>query len=539
VGKPEDLQTVQRYFQEDYWLKELANHEDRAIWQYPYDHPHCYLLTSIEPYLDLYRATGAKLYLDASEGGWDLYHDNWEHVGGSIAICEGDTYPPKSYFLHRHTGELCGSVFWVRLSQRFHLLYPDQEKYVAEIEKSIYNVGLANQDGSKGIRYHANLVGHKDASAAKNTCCEGQGTRLYGSLPEYIYSIASDGIYVDLYAGSTITWKRNGHSLQAHMITQFPLSPDVQIRFATTRPEHFRVHLRVPSWATAAMPILIDGKTVLAGKPGTYAVLNRSWKDGDTISFTLPMGFKLSEYQGMEHSGNEQRYALEYGPILLAVVNTGKDDQEARLAVSPDSLVKRLKPVAGTPLHFTIDGDTQHVYIPYYEVSNQVFTCYPFVGIPGQEKPEQVQPDDLALASKGATATSDGEYAQEPGCTAKAIDGIIATAGDFSNRWHSSLDTPHPHWIQVKLPKPARIGRVLIHFADPAGHPTSFQGLVWVNGKEKVIFDIKNYEDWRSYSKTLNPITTDRFRLVIRASANPAYPNAAQVSEIELCPPAH
>jgi hypothetical protein len=36
--------------------------------------------------------------------------------------------------------------------------------------------------------------------------------------------------------------------------------------------------------------------------------------------------------------------------------------------------------------------------------------------------------------------------------------------------------------------------------------------------------------------QTIGPVTTDTFRLAIRASANPAYPNAAQISEIELYP---
>ena len=187
----------------------------KAIWLYPYDRPHNYLITAIEPYLDLYRATGAKKYLDAASGGWDLYHDNWEHVGGSIAICEGtDLYPPKSYYLHRETGELCGSVFWAFLNQRFHMLYPEEEKYVAEIEKSIYNVLIANQVGAKGIRYHAVLVDHKDSDSSQNicmsTCCEGQGTRMIGALPEFIYSVAGDGVYVDLFAPSTIKYFNRG-----------------------------------------------------------------------------------------------------------------------------------------------------------------------------------------------------------------------------------------------------------------------------------------------------------------------------------------
>ena len=34
------------------------------------------------------------------------------HTGGSMAICEGDDYPPGSRFIGRkHTRELCGSVF--------------------------------------------------------------------------------------------------------------------------------------------------------------------------------------------------------------------------------------------------------------------------------------------------------------------------------------------------------------------------------------------------------------------------------------------
>jgi len=52
--------------------------------------------------------------------------------------------------------------FLAFLNQRFHLLNPEDEKYVAEIEKSIYNNLIANQVGDKGIRYHAVLADHKD-----------------------------------------------------------------------------------------------------------------------------------------------------------------------------------------------------------------------------------------------------------------------------------------------------------------------------------------------------------------------------------------
>ena len=152
---------------------------------------------------------------------------------------------------------------------------------------------------------------------------------------------------------------------------------------------------------------------------------------------------------------------------------------------------------------------------------------------------EHVGPNDLALASKGATATADSEYALEKPCAAKVIDGEIASSQDFKNRWHSSLDTPHPHWIEVKLAKPAEIGSVVIRFADPAGYPVSFQCLAIPQGGSelKEVLRCADNKESRIFRAGFPPVVTDTFRVVIEKSANPKFPNAAQISEIELYPP--
>ena len=566
VGKPQDLQVIQRYFQENYWLDGLAKRDPAAIWQYPYDHPHCYLLTSITPYLDLYRATGEKKYLDAVLGGWELYRTQWQHLGGAISICEDFSYPPKSDFLNLRNGENCGSSFWISLNHGLHQLYPMEEKYTNEIEKSIYNVLLANQDGAVGIRYHTNLNGRKEIGTAQDTCCEGQGTRQFGALPEYIYSVAKDGLYVNLFANASIDWRHAGRSLKLEMTTQFPFQAEVTLRLSASVPTRANIRLRVPTWAAATVPIHINGTFAAIGKSGTYLPLDRTWSDGDTITFTLPMAPRLTLYTGVDQMPGGLRYGLEYGPILLAVVSADVADSVGKvsapatarqrvfvrniplpsawandevawpvmLPVASDDLTQRLRSVPGKSLHFTIAGAPQYQYVPYFQIAQELFTCFPVLKTPAFYPAETVGPDDLALASNGAVVTADSELPSQAGCTAKVIDGKIATPANFAtNRWHSA-DTPHPHWLEVKLPRAQTISKVVIDFADPLDHPTSFQGLAIIHGKPYVVFDVTNYQGWRNYTVDIGPVVTDTFRLIIRDSADPLHPNAAQISQIEL-----
>lgn len=379
TGKPVDMQVIQRYFLEDKWLESLATYNKDQIWQYPYDRPHCYLLTNLEAYLDLYRATGDKRWHDGVKAAWEMYNQHWEQPGGSISIIEYNFDPPDSNSLTKLLGELCGSSFWTFLSQRFQLMYPDDERYVTEIEKSIYNVAMANQQGSHGLRYHTILVGKKEDGTRKNTCCEGQGTRLIGSFPEHIYSIASDGLYLNLFEPSTITWKQASEDMTLRMETRFPYDKQVKLTISTNRPTAMKLRVRVPSWAVTQMNVAINGEIAAMGKPGSYLILDRTWSTGDTVAFTLPAAPVLTEYKGEDQIPGHKRYSLTYGPLLYAAV--GKKDAVLRLpgGDKPESLVQLLTPKPDSPLHFTVGDNPDIVYIPYWQIDKQEFTCFPII----------------------------------------------------------------------------------------------------------------------------------------------------------------
>lgn len=386
IGKPEEIQVIQRYYQENYWLDGLAKRDTDIVWQYPYDRPHNYLITDFEAYLDIYRATGDTRYLHAMEGAWELYHDNWEHIGGSIAITEFGQFPPKSYrlaaqFPFCETGETCGTSFWVKFNQRFLAIHPEEEKYAAEIEKSIYNVALANQVGDHGIIYHTRLVGMKGdlpVPLCTNSCCEGQGTRLIGSMPEYIFSTAPDGLYVNLFEPASIQWEQSGGRMEVSLSGNFPYHPDITLAISASRPTQARIRVRIPSWAASPVELRINRGSTITGSPGTYVTLDRTWSTGDTVRFTLPMQLKLTRYEGLDQIEGHERYALEYGPVLLAL--TGSDSAVLN-ASGPraEAILDRLRPDRFRPLHYSIDGHPQFRYIPYWQVVTEPFTCFPVI----------------------------------------------------------------------------------------------------------------------------------------------------------------
>lgn len=381
VGTAEDLQVAERWYVVDAWMDRLAARDPDAIWLDGVRDPHCYEITAFEAYLDHYRATGDRRYLDAVDGAWDLLRRHWIHIGGSVALCELTDYPPSSFFISekKHTGELCGSTFWVKLAQRFHQLRPNEERYVSEIERSIYNVALANLVGDRGFRYHTHLEGFKGTPTSSNTCCEGQGTRLIGTLPEYIYSLAEDGIYVNLFEPSTVEFTVRGRQFRVSQETLFPFDRTVRLQINTPSSSRMRLRVRVPGWARRPMRVEVNGVYAAEGDPGSYLSLDREWQDGDTVEFEVPAELRATRYRGADDvSHRAPRYAFEYGPLLLAVTGPPGKDRPITLQQDPDDFPHWLTPMPGRPLHYTISGHPDHVVMPYWLVKgNQHFSCFP------------------------------------------------------------------------------------------------------------------------------------------------------------------
>jgi hypothetical protein len=93
------------------------------------------------------------------------------------------------------------------------------------------------------------------------------------------------------------------------------------------------------------------------------------------------MGLRLTKYNGADSVRSFERYAIEYGPLLLGLVGSlDLGGKYMHIAHNPQEWENWLEPVAGKPGHFTIAGKPGYEYMPYHEIQEQVFTCYPVMG---------------------------------------------------------------------------------------------------------------------------------------------------------------
>lgn len=137
-------------------------------------------------------------------------------------------------------------------------------------------------------------------------------------------------------------------------------------------------------------------------------MLDRTWRTGDTVTFTLPIGFRAVRYEGADQIPGHSRYAILYGPVLMAAVAPLNDKNKVEL---PDFVfldnkkqingenVKQLKkwtymvriaqdpavpkdwltPKPGQPLTFSIVGHAEPYLEPFWRVDTESFTCYPVI----------------------------------------------------------------------------------------------------------------------------------------------------------------
>lgn len=374
VGRAEDTLLSQTCLDKKTVLDGMAARNPVIFSNYPADRPHCYCIMDILAALSEYRLTGQQHYLDAALGGWEVYDRYYKHAGGITAICEqGGPYYPGSYQMDiGHTGETCGTVFWLWLNLELLELFPDEEKYAARIEEGLLNVLPSAFMPGRGVRYHNVLQGRKDnppspVGDAIGTCCEMTTTLTLGDCPQYTFLSNEGGLWLHQllsYGAKCGDWdfRLDSDLLHAHQVTFTVRSAPAGEQF---------VKLRVPAWAKNAA-VCVNGSPAAAAA-GSFAEIKRIWQTGDTVTLTFSPALTVLPYTGVEQAENGKgRFCVTYGPYLMALTGIG----EAKLPTVTTAIDALHVEQAETSV--VINVNDSMTFVPYFEVPGDMdFNCYP------------------------------------------------------------------------------------------------------------------------------------------------------------------
>ena len=335
-----------------------------------------------------YELTGCPRSETIAEFFWDAVTRSHTYVTGGNS--DHEVFNPAgklSDYLSEYTTETCNTYNMLKLTR--HLFtWKALPVYADYYERALYNHILSSQDPvSGGVTYYHTL--HPGSAKGfqfafvNNTCCVGTGYENHAKYGEAVYYRTSDdnGLYVNLFIASELNWQEKELTLRQE--TAFPdeASTALTVVHAPASGIRMPILLRYPAWATSGVTVRINGrKQRVRETPGSYIELDRNWKQGDKITFEMPMSLHV-EYM----PDNPSRGAILYGPIVLAAELGKRGASEGnptvpKLRVKPYRTPEEwLEPVEGKSLTFrTLNaGEPDEITLsPLFRNYDQHYTVY-------------------------------------------------------------------------------------------------------------------------------------------------------------------
>lgn len=286
---------------------------------------------------DVAAETGDRDYQSAVLSLWDNMVNRKYYVTGGVG--SGDTAEGfgVDYALRNDAYcESCSSCGLIFFQYKMNLAYHDA-KYADLYEETMYNALLGSYDlAGRTFTYTNPLIDTERAKWHVCPCCVGNIPRTLLMMPTWAYVKGDDGLYVNMFVGSTIdVGDVAGVPVQMVQKTNYPWEGSVAITVNPKRPTRFALRVRVPDRATSKLytatpavgglrSLKVNGEAVTPVIERGYAVITREWRPGDRIDMELPMvAQRVTADERVE--ANRGKVALRYGPL---VYNVEREDQQ-------------------------------------------------------------------------------------------------------------------------------------------------------------------------------------------------------------------
>lgn len=331
----------------------------------------------------LHQLTGKPEYWASAFNFWKAVSGNRSYVTGGNSYAEYFR-PMFSYYIGTRNTESCNQYNMLKLTR--YLFNQDPSAAFADFyERTLYNHVLSTRNLQTGGQLYFQPLqsgnikgdpsiapsilgwrflfhhGRPDARllGSEMSCCSGSGLESNAKYADSIYfHHGNQALFLNQFIPSILDWKGNG--IRLHQETRYPEEAATRLRIESGEPRTFTLHVRRPWWATRSYEILINGETIAdEASPGTYAHINRSWKNGDIVDIRMPMSLRMEGFncEGPQNKDEKAgRVAIMYGPLVMAAeVEYG--NPFSAIVAKDTSFLEMMKPAEGKPLEFIAPPD--------------------------------------------------------------------------------------------------------------------------------------------------------------------------------------
>jgi hypothetical protein len=292
-------------------------------------------------------------YLQATERNYTMVWGTYGQVPGGMF--GGDENCRRGYYGPRQGIETCASVEFM-LSCEMLLKITGELTWADRCEDVAFNTfppavtadykalhylvspnvcQLDSKNKSPGIQNGGEMLSY---NPYRYRCCQHNVAHGWPYFAEHLWMATPDnGLAALFYAASEVTAKvAGGQSVSIKSQTLYPFSDAIKLTVSTPKAVSFPLYLHIPGWCTGPELRVNGRRTPNCAGPQTFLVIDREWKDGDTVELTLPMKPRLRYWP---RNGNS--LSLERGPLTYSLrigekyVRYGGTDEWPALEVYP------------------------------------------------------------------------------------------------------------------------------------------------------------------------------------------------------------
>ncbi|HBO30196.1 MAG TPA: hypothetical protein DD462_10410, partial [Leeuwenhoekiella sp.] len=269
--------------------------------------------------------------LQATYDDFKIIRDYFGQVPGGMFGADENARP--GYSDPRQGVETCGMV--EQMNSDEHLLRITGDIFWADhAEEVAFNTyPAALMPDFRSLRYitSPNMVLNDDANHSpgianagpflmmnpfSSRCCQHNHGQGWAYFTENLFMATPDnGLAAVLYAAGSVTAKvSDGKEVTVTNDSNYPFTESLDFTVNTAEAVEFPLYFRIPAWAKNAS-VALNGEALDTNpSANTYLRIEREWKDGDTITLTLPKELGLRTWEA-----NNNSVSLDYGPLTFSL----------------------------------------------------------------------------------------------------------------------------------------------------------------------------------------------------------------------------